>query len=195
MRLIYRKQKGLSLIEIVVSMAAFTIILTGTIQIVAQSAKSFRAIKMLQINLETAQFALNAMAKELRTSSVMPGSTSTGAVVSTITFFDYSQNRCIQYRADESTGRVEKRSSPVFGSTDPDANRTSCASYAFTGAYVPLLTGLSAQAMNVVASRNLADASGPMVGRVTVSLTVGTAGGAATAQTTVSLRDFNYIGI
>lgn len=174
------------------SMAAFTIILTGTIQIGAQSSKNFRAMKLLQANLETAQFALNAMAKELRTSSVV--SSATGAVASSIVFFDYSQNRCIQYRMDESIGLIEKRSH-AFGSIDPDANRTSCAGYAFVEAYETLLTGLSAQAMNVVMSRNLADASGPMVGRVTVSLTVGTAGAAATTQTTVSLRDFNYIGI
>lgn len=192
MRFIHRKQKGLSLIEIVMSMAAFTIILTGTIQIVAQSAKNFRSMKTLQANLETAQFALNTMGKELRTSSVV--SSATGATASTVTFFDYSQGRCIQYRADESTGLVQKRSH-AFGSSDPDANRTSCAGYAFAEAYETLLTGLSQQAMNVVVSRNVADASGPMVGRVTVSLTVGSGGGAATAQTTVSLRDFNFIGI
>lgn len=192
MRSIHRKQKGLSLIEIVMSMAAFTIILTGTIQIVAQSSKNFRAMKVLQANLETAQFALNTMAKELRTSSVV--SSAPGVTASSIVFFDYSQSRCLQYRMDESTGLVERRAH-AFGSTDPDANRTSCAGYTFTESYETLLTGLSAQAMNVVASRNLADASGPMVGRVTVSLTVGTAGAAATVQTTVSLRDFNYIGI
>lgn len=192
MRPMYRKQKGLSLIEIVMSMAAFTIILTGTIQIVAQSSKNFRAMKLLQTNLETAQFALNAMAKELRTSSVV--SSAPGATVSSVTFFDYSQSRCVQYRMDESTGLVEKRSH-AFGSTDPDANRTSCAGYVFAEAYESFLTGLSVQVMDVVASRNIADASGPMVGRVTVSLTVGTGGGAATVQTTVSLRDFNFIGI
>lgn len=189
----HRKQKGLSLIEIVMSMAAFTIILTGMIQIIAQSSKNFHAMKLLQANLETAQFALNTVAKELRTSSVV--SSAVGAGVSSIVFFDYSQSRCVQYRMDESTGLVERRSH-AFGSTDPDANRTSCAGHGFAGeGYETLLTGLSAQAMNVVASRNLADASGPMVGRVTVSLTVGTAGAAATVQTTVSLRDFNYIGI
>jgi Tfp pilus assembly protein PilW len=188
----HRKKKGLSLIEIVMSMAAFTIILTGTIQIVAQSAKNFRAMKLLQANLETAQFALNTMAKELRTSSVV--SSATGATSSSVTFFDYSQSRCIQYRTDESTGLVERRAH-AFGSTDPDANRTSCAGYAFAEAYESLLTGLTEQAMDVVASRNLADGAGPMVGRVTVSLTVGTGGAAATVQTTVSLRDFNFIGI
>ncbi len=188
----HRKQKGLSLIEIVMSMAAFTIILTGTIQIVAQSSKNFRAMKLLQANLETAQFALNTMAKELRTSSVV--SSAPGATASSITFFDFSQSRCIQYHMDESTGLVRKRSH-AFGSTDPDANRTSCAGYTFVESYETLLTGLSVQTMNVVSSRNLAHISGPMVGRVTVSLTVGTAGVAATAQTTVSLRDFNYIGI
>ncbi len=181
-------QKGFSLLEVVMAMGAFTLIMLGTIQIMAQGSKNYRSTKELQTNLEAAQFALNTMAKELRTSSVVAAST--GAVASSITFFDYSQSRCIQYRADESTSMVTKRSR-AFAATDPDANRTSCAGYTFTETQEQLLTNLSNQAFNV----DMSTQTPPHVGRVTVSLTVGTVGGAATAQTTVSLRDFNYVGI
>jgi prepilin-type N-terminal cleavage/methylation domain-containing protein len=188
----HNNQKGFSLLEVVMAMGAFTLIMMGTIQIMAQGSKNYRSTKLIQTNLETAQFALNAMAKELRTSSVV--TSSTGAIASSVTFFDYSQSRCIQYRADESTGTVTKRSH-AFGSADPDANRTSCAGYTFTEAPEEVLSGLSNQAFNIDMSTGVLGLSSPHVGRVTVALTVGAAGGAATVQTTVSLRDFNYVGI
>lgn len=182
------RQSGFSLIEVVMAMGAFTLIMMGTIQILAQGSKNYRSTKLIQTNLETAQFALNAMAKELRTSSVVGASM--GATSSSVTFFDYSQNRCIQYRADESAGTLTKRSH-AFGSTDPNANRTSCAAYTFTETSVPVLTDLSNQAFNV----DMSTQTPPHVGRVSVALTIGTSGASAMVQTTVSLRDFNYIGI
>lgn len=184
-----RSSKGFSLLEVVMAMGAFTIIIMGVMQITTQGSKSYRGMKAIQTNLETAQFALNLMAKELRTSSVV--SSSTGGTVSSIVFFDYSQNRCIQYRADESTGMVMKRSHS-FASANPDTNRSDCEGYVFAEPYETLLSGLSNQVVVVDPSEAVPD---PAVGRVTVSLTIGTAGAAATAQTTVSLRDFNYIGI
>lgn len=192
MRIFRQTTKGLSLIEVVIAMAAFAIILTGTTQLFSQGAKNFQAIKQLQMNLETAQFALNTLAKEARTSSIVAHSGGTAS--STVTLFDYSQDRCIQYRFNESSGLAEKRSH-VFNSTDPNRNRSDCLGYTFAEPYEILLTGISNQAISVVRSREMADSSGPMVGRLTVSLTVGTAGTAATIQTTVSLRDFNFVGI
>jgi prepilin-type N-terminal cleavage/methylation domain-containing protein len=186
---IIRRQKGFTLIEVVVAMAAFTIIILGVMQIMAQSTKSYRSQKLIQANLETAQFVLNLMAKELRTSSVL--SSTSGTPSSTITFFDYSQNLCIQYRANNTTGIVERRAHP-FGNSNPDVNRASCNSYSYTEGYVAILSGLSGHRFQVDPSAPMPD---PHAGRVSVSLSIGTGGTAATAQTTVSLRDYNYIGI
>jgi len=187
-----KQQLAFSLIEVVTSLGVFTFIMLGTVLIMAQGTRSYKGTKVIQNNLETIQFVLNTVSKELRTSSVV--GSSLGATTSTITFYDYSQSRCIQYQADETSGTFSRRSR-AFTGVNPDANRSSCLGYSFTESYETLLTGLSVQAMNVVRSRNIADASGPMVGRVTILLTVGTGGAAASAQTTVSLRDFNYIGI
>jgi len=52
--------------------------------------------------------SLKAMAKELRTSSVV--ASATGATSSSVVFFDYSQNRCIQYQTNETTGLVSNSS-------------------------------------------------------------------------------------
>lgn len=183
-----KKQPAFSLLELVVSLGAFTIIMLGTIQILAQGTRSYKGAKVIQANLETAQFAISTLAKELRTSSVVQATV--GATSSTITFFDYSQNRCIQYQADETAKTLSKRTHG-FGGADPNANRSSCAAYAgsFTEAYEPLLTDLTNQLWYVDLSTPMPT---PHVGRVTVSLTIGTG---ASIQTTVSLRDFNYIGI
>lgn len=188
-----RRQKGFTLIEVVVAMAAFTIIILGVMQIMAQSTKSYRSQKLIQANLETAQFVLNLMAKELRTSSII--SSTSGTPSSTITFFDYSQNLCIQYRANNTTGIVERRQSPNshFNNSNPDTNRTGCDSYLFPSiSYATLLSGLSGHRFQVDPSAPMPN---PHAGRVSASLTIGTGGTAATAQTTVSLRDYNYIGI
>lgn len=195
-RVSQQTEKGFTLLEVMVAMGMFTIILLATMQIMTQSTKSFRSQKQIQANLESAQFALNLMAKELRTSSVLDSTSGTPS--SSIKFYDYSQSRCIQYQAIESsgtTGTVSRRSHDFTGA-DPDANRTSCQGYSFTESYVPLVTGLTGHQFQVTPSTSVNDSPpNPQAGRVTVSLTVGTGGSAATTQTTVSLRDYNYIGL
>lgn len=181
-------QKGFSLLEVVVAISAFLIVIMGTVQIITQSTRSYKQMKTIQRNLESVQFVLNLISKELRTSSIV--ASSLGATVSTLTFFDYSQNRCIQYRFDETAGTVQKRFRG-FAASDPNANRSSCSTYAasFTESYEILLTGLTNHALYVDTSVPMPT---PRVGRVTVSLTAGTD---ASAQTSVSLRDYNYIGL
>ncbi len=183
-----KTKRAFSLLEVVTSLAVFSVIMTGTMLILGRGTQTYRSVKVTQTNLENVQFALNIFGKELRTSSVVDSSS--GATTSWIKFFDYSQGRCVQYQADETTGTFSKRSH-AFNNANPDTNRSSCLGYAFTEAYEPLLTGLSAQALFVDQSTPMPT---PHVGRVTISLTVGTTS-PATAQTTVSLRDFNYIGI
>ncbi len=197
-RVSQQTEKGFTLLEVMVAMGMFTIILLATMQIMTQSTKSFRSQKQIQANLESAQFALNLMAKELRTSSVLDSTSATPS--SSIKFYDYSQSRCIEYQAIESsgtTGTVSRRSHDFTGA-DPDANRLNCQGYSFTVAesYVPLVTGLTGHQFQVTPSTSVNESPpNPQAGRVTVSLTVGTGGSAATTQTTVSLRDYNYIGL
>lgn len=170
------------MVEVVVAMAAFSIIIMATVQIMAQGSKTYRGMKGIQTNLETAHFALNLMAKELRTSSVVSSD------ATSITFFDYSQSRCIRYSV---SGGTLSRAALAYTATDPNEGRSDCASSG-AGLSTALVTGITGQAF-------VADPSTPMptphVGRMTIALTVGTGGAAATVQTTVSLRDFSYIDI
>ncbi|MFZ1626680.1 MAG: prepilin-type N-terminal cleavage/methylation domain-containing protein [Candidatus Moraniibacteriota bacterium] len=183
------KQSAFSLLEVVMAMAAFTIIMLGTIQIMAQGSKSYRGTKAIQTSLESAQFALNTMAKELRTSSVV--SWSTGATTDII-FFDYSQNRCVQYFVNLVPGTLSKRTH-TFANADPNVNRASCAAYGFGAEALQIVVSdVTNRALRVDPSTPMPN---PHVGRVTLTLQVGGAGAEAIVQTTVSLRDFNYIGI
>jgi prepilin-type N-terminal cleavage/methylation domain-containing protein len=198
--LISRTQRGFSLIELVLAMAAFTIIIMGTMRVVAIGSKSYRGVKTVQTNLETAQFALNTMGKELRGSNIVSSN------ATSVVFFEYVQSRCIQYSfvgpnppSASPNITLVRRSRPfaTTPTTSPVAGRDDCATngVGVGAATETLVTGLTSYALVANPSRTLLDPLGPLMGYVTVSLTVGTGGLAATVQTTVSLRDFQYVGI
>ncbi|MFA9262749.1 MAG: type II secretion system protein J, partial [Undibacterium sp.] len=155
-----KSSRAFSLLEVVMSLAIFSIIMSGTMLILGRGTQSYRNLRVMQTNLENAQYALNIFAKELRTSSVL--TSSSGATTSWIKLFDYSQGRCIQYQADETSGNFSKRSH-IFNNANPDTNRSDCLSYSFTESYEPILTGLSAQALFVDPSTAMPT---PQVGRV-----------------------------
>lgn len=185
-----RRKRGYTLIEIVAALAMFTIIMLAITQILGRGVSSYRETKRTQANLETAQFALSLIAKELRTSSIVDSNIT--ATNSTIEFYDYSQSRCIQYILDESSGQITRRA-VSFSDPDPNVNRSSCAGHTFGGSAQVVFSGLLDQAVNVVTSTPASP--DPRVGRVTFVITVGTGSNAATLQTSISLRDYNYTGL
>lgn len=184
------RTNGYTLVEIVTALAVFTVIMLAMSQIMGRGMLSYKETKKTQANLETAQFALGLIAKELRTSSVV-GSVVTGSS-STVTFYDYSQSRCIEYVLDESVGEITRRSTSIV-SDDPDQNRSDCEAYVFSGASQVVFSGLLDQSVSITPS--VAASPDPLVGKITFALTVGTASNASTLQTSISLRDYNYTGL
>lgn len=63
-------RKGFTLIEVLVSTFIFVIIVSGVIIIFSRQSASFNHLREQHRNIENAQFALNYMAKILRTSGV-----------------------------------------------------------------------------------------------------------------------------
>ncbi len=178
------------------ALAAFSIIMLVVAQSFGRGFVSYRETKKAQASLETAHFALNLIAKELRTSSIIPAGTSTGATTSRIKFYDYSQKRCIEYVFTEgaggaATGQVTRRDQS-FASDSPEQNRTDCENHTFGGAAQSLVTRLASQEVRVTPSDPLPT---PNVGRATFALTIGSGSNATIIQTTVSLRDFNYTSL
>lgn len=182
-----RKSAGFTLIEVIVSLSAFTIIMLAVVAIFGSAFVSYRETRSLQHNLESAQFAMNTMAKELRTSSVL-SSSGAGSNID-IRFYDYSQNKCIRYLV--MTNRLNKYSAVVAGS-DPNARRGNCTVSAFGGVSAQVLVE---DVVESSASSVPSDDSPRTVGRVTVRLRIGTTVNNQTIQSSVSLRDFNFIDI
>lgn len=172
-----KNSAGFTLIETLVSMFIFVLVVASVSQIFTRAFSGYRYEKSTQESLESAQFAMNTMAKELRTSSIV-------AFVSTtdIKFIDYSQGKCFEYQITAGTLTMAYR--------DGVTKVADCGgSY---GDSTIVASGIVGGRFSVVSS------NATQVGRVTISLQVGGATASAqksNIQTSVSLRDYNVSGV
>ena len=135
-----------------------------------------RFFRAIQRDIENAQFSMNIIAKELRTSSVV----SAAGNQTSVKFYDYSQEKCFQYRIVSQRLEVDSHD---------DVDAAACQSRTFN-TFLPVSTGVIAGSFQVTPS-----ASGT-VGKVTMFLDIFEgASHHARIQTTVSLRDFAVSGI
>jgi prepilin-type N-terminal cleavage/methylation domain-containing protein len=182
----YRYKKGFTLIEVVVSLFVFALLMASVSGIFANTVAGYKAARSSQRDTENAQYAMNAMAKELRTSSIASSS------ATAVRFYDYSQDICFAYRIQN--GNLEVAS---VAPSDPTAlplalDKLNFCLSASIGSYTIVTTGVVTGNFSIIASTS-APAS---VGKVTISLQIaeGTKH-AARLQTTASLRDYSYTGI
>lgn len=176
-----KKVHGFTLMELLVALFIFSIIMMATAQIFSKAYSGYRLTRIVEHDIENAQYALNALAKTLRTSSVVSASGNQQS----IQFFDHSQDKCTQYRI--SGGALEVASSASTGV--PDCNGMTLASF------TSVVSGTVIGSFQIVTS---ATVGGPpsRVGKVTISLSVGeNAAHSAHLQTSISLRDFGNIGL
>lgn len=66
-----KKRKGFTLVELMVSIFIFLIIMTAIVGIFARQIQAYRYARVSQGDLENAQFAMNYIAKTLRTATVL----------------------------------------------------------------------------------------------------------------------------
>lgn len=171
--------RGFSLVEMLVAMFIFTLVIGATSQIFTRAFVGYREQKRLQSDIESAQFALNTMAKELRTASVF---TSNGDR-SSVEFIDYSQKLCFRYtiNTDAKTLSVQQKSAT--------GNDCSGGTYSTNTSIVSHITRGSFRIRQ-------SDNAQKRVGKVTISLFVDSGQAAPThLQTTVSLRDYEISGV
>lgn len=200
MKKLSKKNKGFSFIEIIVAMFIFVIMMTATTAFFGRSMFSYRSAKAIQKDLESAQFAMNLVAKSLRTSTVVNYDTSTS--IKYVQIFDYSQNKCIQYKF---IGNALKVASYNVGyDTDPvdqELNKTNCdEAVSFSDSNFSAMTsGIISGSFNIIPS---SDSPIKTVGRVTISMKVCPESGCsgnpkdeAKIQSTVSLRDYKEAGL
>lgn len=175
--------KGFTLIEVVVSVFIFAIIMMAVSQIFISAFRGYNYARAVQRDLETAQFSINTLAKELRTSSVV----SAPGVQTFVQFIDYSQDICFRYQISGSNLQVAKVS--VSGSSD---KFTDCLlSGVGSSGYTTISTGTVTGTFYVEKSSPTTGAK--KVGKVTLSLVISEGSHMARIQTTASLRDFGYI--
>lgn len=184
-RMLLIKKRGYTLIEVVISLTVFLIIMIATSSIFSSMFSGYRNTRAIQHDVETAQYALSVMAKELRTSSIA------SSTATSVRFYDYSQNICFAYRINAGTLQ-SAQATPASPSTLTAAQKISFCQTASLSTYETISTGTVTGSFVVISSV----ASPASVGRVTASL--GIAEGpnhTARIQTTMSLRDYEFTGI
>lgn len=187
MKKISKKNKGFSLVEIIVAMFIFVIMMTATVAFFGKSMFSYRSARAIQKDLESAQFAMNLVAKSLRTSTVF-GS----GITTDVKIFDYSQGKCIEYKFESS---ALKYSWGVPAGANDEEKKINCPTTSMSAPQ-------SITAGTVTGLFNVVPTSSGVVGKVTISMKVcpetgcsGNPKDEAKIQSTVSLRDYKEAGL
>ncbi len=179
-----RTSQGFSLIEVVVAIGVFSLLMAIVSVVFSGGFASYKNTASSQKYLENAQFVMNDMVKQLRTSSVVnpTGNPAFNTSPVSITFFDHSQSKCIMYRQHLAPDYIEK----AIGSA---GTAVLCGTTPGFGAYSRVTTG--EVTMNLLIRDSVLTTR---VGMVSLSFFVG--GGAGSAvnpillQSAVSLRDY-----
>ena len=178
--------KGFTLLEVIVSIFIFVMMMVGVTAIFAKTIKAYKNAKNIQRNLESDQFAMNQIAKTLRTSTIAWSYSDYRIKV-----WDYSRTsyECIEYGyyADDDT--------ITMGSTDSAADADACQGASISNNSI-MVSNVNSARFYIVPSSE----SPNTVGRVTVVFEICAdsdceEAGKTRIQTTVSLRDYPNAGI
>jgi len=184
MRIKNKKTNGFSLIEVIIAMFIFVVVATAVSAIFGKIILAYKNTRTTQKNLENAQFAMNQMAKTVRTSSVISCNPNCSVNANIIRVYDYSQQKCIVYAFDGSHNLVYSYKNVLIVDKD-----TGCV----TGDYAGFSSGNAIS--GTVNAGNFAvtlPVDAVQTGRVTISMKVCADSAClspATIQTTVSLRN------
>jgi prepilin-type N-terminal cleavage/methylation domain-containing protein len=173
-----KSYRGFSLVETLVAMFIFVLVIGATSQIFTKAFVGYREEKRLQSDIESAQFALNTIAKELRTASIANFSSTM------VEFIDYSQNKCFIYDLSGGALTVKSKIGTTPNVSDCDGNSYNSAT--------SIVDNISNSHFSVTKSKG---SPNPVVGKVTISLSVSSGTTTTNLQTSVSLRDYQVSGV
>lgn len=190
-------RKGMSFVEAILSIFIFSLIMLAVTTIFTGSFKGYKKSEKMAKNIENAQYAMNLMAKTLRTSSILDCSpTACGASpveATEIRFFDHSQPLCGKYVF--ANGKVM-----AYRSDATITDSASCVTTTnFTGQ--DMLNVYAPGKFRVVGSATVSPTDKRM-GKVTIQMEVcsnanctGINNDKAFLQTTSSLRDYGTVDL
>ncbi|KKP97456.1 MAG: hypothetical protein US25_C0002G0001 [Candidatus Moranbacteria bacterium GW2011_GWE1_36_7] len=169
------KKKGFSLVEVLVAVSIFAFTSVLIAGVFSGFLKNSIEAKKNQKNMESARYALDLMAKTLRTS------VASSIADEEIHVFDNTQKRCVIYKYDNAN---KKMLTGTSGGASL-ANVSACTPTVWSGITLSDLTS-----SGTIASANFSGTA-ISLGRITMSLGIPSANPntySSTVQTTVSLR-------
>ncbi len=191
MKSMIRHSRGFSLLEVLIATFIFSIVMVSVVSYFVSITAANQNTKRLQQNLEDTRFAMNRIAKVLRTSVVVTPS-SNASNIGTLRVYDYSQAGCVEYTFDSNSNSLRERF-VVKPGTETD-EKTWCRTTSSLSASSPLVNvtdGTFIGHFNAVPSKDAAGSE--EAGRVVMNATIGRRALSSTIQTTVSLRNYEEI--
>lgn len=184
-------RRGMSFVEVIIAIFIFSVVMFAVMTIFTSSFGGYKKADNMAKNIENAQFAMNSMAKSLRTSKVISIASS-----SAVTAYDFSENTCKRYTFNGS--QILAASYGATFANDPD-----CILGTFSQATPISAQYVQGSFLGSASVPPVPDVSAGTMGKVTIRMKVcsdpGCAAGgkndSVTIQTTVSLRDYSTVGL
>ena len=188
-----KKYKAFSLMEMIIAIFIFSLIMTTVTTVFVKMANVRKKAKFIQKDVEDARFAMEQMAKTLRTSTVFAVNVTNTAITSA---YDHSQGKCFGYQRVNSGTSVNKLQIKTGnGIKDVTTKKiTGCNNWsAWTD-----MSEANVRSLNFDVIKSDGESVPPKVGKVTIAMRIcydNKCTGAnktdeARIQTTVSLRDY-----
>lgn len=171
--------------EMIVAIFVFSLVMTTVMATFTSVVTARKRTKAIQQDVEDARYAMELMAKTLRTSSVL------SATATDLQMFDYSQSQCTEYKYDN----VAKKLGSLSGTWTNSAIPNVTPACTFSGISNDMTSGFVGSAnFSAISS---APAPSKKIGKVTIAMKVcynkDCSTDAPTIQTTVSLRDYQEV--
>lgn len=182
MKFLNHKKKGFSLMEMIISIFVFSLIFTTVIAVFTNVIHTRKKAKDIQTQMETVRTAMDEMAKNIRMSSEVEGSSSV------LDMYNNSQGICIRYKIDSTNNKITK----ITGG--PDSGDVKCStshldSYGDGVSIIENIPNLGGQFS--LTKTDLISVLKTM-GKVTIAIW-STGSSPFNVQTTVSLRDYENL--
>ncbi len=182
-----QKKSGFTLVETLIAMLLFTLVVVMISGVFMTFLKNYATTRNIQRSTESAQFAMNLMAKTIRTSQVSPQTDPAAAGQSFIQLYDFSQGQCLVYLYNNVSNNIQVR----YSNTASPVSIANCDFNSLKPAQ-----DITSPAVNVAGFFTIIPSVSSTLGVVRIVLSANKAGQTTPPllmQTSVSLRNFGEL--